>query len=171
MRQRHGTEVSIGLNDADVALRLLQAVQSGTQALKIDSVMLAGRWHLLDQTGVEVFRYCSEHSIEVHVAGVYASGMLAGGALYEYRKPSMAEKKRLQSWAALCAEHAVSLKAAALAFAFLPACVSKVAVGLAEASLVAETVALLAEAKAVPLALWRDAVAKGLLPEGLVEGL
>ena len=71
----------------------------------------------------------------------------------------------------LCAEHAVSLKAAALAFAFLPACVSKVAIGLAEASLVAETVALLAEAKAVPLALWRDAVAKGLLAEGLVEGL
>ena len=68
----------------------------------------------------------------VHVAGVYASGLLAGGALYEYRKPSMAEKKRVQSWAALCAEHAVSLKAAALAFAFLPACVSKVAVGLAE---------------------------------------
>ena len=85
--------------------------------------MLAGRWHLLDQTGAEVFRYCAEHSIEVHVAGVYASGLLAGGALYEYRKPAMAEKKRLQSWAALCAEHAVSLKAAALAFAFLPACV------------------------------------------------
>ena len=75
------------------------------------------------------------------------------------------------SWAALCAEHSVSLKAAALAFAFLPACVSKVAVGLAAAPLVAETVALLAEAKAVPLALWRDAVAKGLLAEGLVEGL
>ena len=70
----------------------------------------------------------------------------------------MAEKKRLQSWAALCAEHSVSLKAAALAFAFLPACVSKVAIGLAEA-------------KAVRLALWSDAVAKGLLPEGLVEGL
>ena len=75
------------------------------------------------------------------------------------------------SVSALCAEHAVSLKAAALAFAFLPACVSKVAIGLAEASLVAETVALLAEARAVPLALWRDAVAKGLLAEGLVEGL
>ena len=97
----------------------------------------------MDQTGAEVFRYCSEHSIEVHVAGVYASGMLAGGALYEYRKPSMAEKKRVQSWAALCAEHSVSLKAAALAFAFLPACVSKVAIGLAAAPLVAETVALL----------------------------
>ena len=37
-------------------------------------------------------------------------------------------------------EHSVSLKAAALAFAFLPACVSKVAVGLAEASLVPEAV-------------------------------
>ena len=74
-------------------------------------------------------------------------------------------------WAALCAEHSVSLKAAALAFAFLPACVSRVAIGLAEAALVAETVALLAEAKAVPIALWRDAVAKGLLAEGLVEGL
>jgi hypothetical protein len=37
--------------------------------------------------------------------------------------------------------------------------------------LVAETVALLAEAKAVPFALWRDAVAKGLLAEGLVEGV
>ena len=65
LRQRHGTEVSIGLNDADVALRLLQAVQSGTQAPRVDSVMLAGRWHLLDQTGAEVFRYCAEHSIAV----------------------------------------------------------------------------------------------------------
>ena len=61
LRQRHGTEVSIGLNDADVALRLLQAVQSGTQALRVDSVMLAGRWHLLDQTGAEVFRLSLIH--------------------------------------------------------------------------------------------------------------
>ena len=34
-----------------------------------------------------------------------------------------------------------------------------------------KTVELLAEARTVPAELWRDAVARGLLAEGLVEGL
>ncbi|KAH8044076.1 D-arabinose 1-dehydrogenase [Aureococcus anophagefferens] len=53
-------ELSVGLNDAAVALRILDATNpargdgaGGPPAL--DSVMLAGRWHLLDQTA----RRCS----------------------------------------------------------------------------------------------------------------
>ena len=173
LRSTHGTEVSLGLNDAGVALRLLQAAEplNSCKTVNIDSLMLAGRWHLLDQSGAEVFRHCALNGVAVLVAGVYASGLLAGGQLYEYRPATASEVARRDAWAALAAERGVSLKAVALAFAFLPACVHRVAIGLAEAVLVAETVELLAEARTVPAGLWRDAVARGLLAEGLVEGL
>ena len=166
-------ELSIGLNDAAVALRILDATNpargehaGGPPAL--DSVMLAGRWHLLDQTGAPVLAACAARGVRVEIAGAYASGLLAGGPNYEYKPATPAHVARRDAWAALAADHGVSLKAAALKFAFLPAAVSKVALGLASTAFVDETVDIIAEANAVPAALWKDAVARGLLAPDLL---
>ncbi|EGB02488.1 hypothetical protein AURANDRAFT_68834, partial [Aureococcus anophagefferens] len=63
-------ELSVGLNDAAVALRILDATNpargdgaGGPPAL--DSVMLAGRWHLLDQTGAPVLAACAARGVRV----------------------------------------------------------------------------------------------------------
>ncbi|KAK7241855.1 NAD-dependent D-arabinose 1-dehydrogenase [Aureococcus anophagefferens] len=166
-------ELSVGLNDAAVALRILDATNptrgdgaGGPPAL--DSVMLAGRWHLLDQTGAPVLAACAARGVRVEIAGAYASGLLAGGPNYEYKPATPAHVARRDAWAALAADHGVSLKAAALKFAFLPAAVSKVALGLASTAFVDETVDIIAEANAVPAALWKDAVARGLLAPDLL---
>ena len=107
----------------------------------------------------------------MHVAGIYASGLLAGGSTYEYRPATAAHLAKRDAWASLCATHGVSLKAAAVAFAFLPAAVDRVAVGIGEAAFVDETVSLVAAAAAVPAALWTAAVAEGLLaPDVLALG-
>ena len=82
-------ELSIGLNDADVAMRILEATNLGGAAAgggggggaappKLDSVMLAGRWHLLDQSGARVLEACAGAGVRVEIAGAYASGLLQG---------------------------------------------------------------------------------------------
>lgn len=155
-------QVSIGLNDADVALRLIEA------GAPLDEIMLAGRWHLLDHSGATVLRACEARGIAVTLAGAYASGFLAGGPNYEYRAPTPETVARRDAWAALCQSRGVDLKAAALAFCFLPNAVRKVAVGFNDAAFVDQTLDIIAQANAVPTALWRDATDAGLLPAGLL---
>mmetsp|Transcript_32636 Transcript_32636/g.100537 ORF Transcript_32636/g.100537 Transcript_32636/m.100537 type:complete len:393 (-) Transcript_32636:68-1246(-) len=166
--------VGLGLNDAGVAARILDETNppSGTPPPHaLDALMLAGRWHLLEQSGAAVLATCAARGIQVHVAGIYASGLLAGGSTYEYRPATAAHLAKRDAWASLCATHGVSLKAAAVAFAFLPAAVDRVAVGIGEAAFVDETVSLVAAAAAVPAALWTAAVAEGLLaPDVLALG-
>ena len=73
--------------------------------------------------------------------------------------------QRLQQWRQLAARHGVSLLALAIAVAALPRCVSKVVLGMGT---VGEVEANLdAASEAVPAALWREAVAAGLLPQKL----
>ncbi|KAH8049549.1 D-arabinose 1-dehydrogenase [Aureococcus anophagefferens] len=122
----------------------------------------------LAATGAPVLAACAARGVRVEVAGAYASGLLAGGPNYEYKPATPAHVARRDAWAALAADHGVSLKAAALKFAFLPAAVSKVALGLASTAFVDETVDIIAEANAVPAALWKDAVARGLLAPDLL---
>ena len=102
-------ELSIGLNDAAVALRILDATNpargdgaGGPPAL--DSVMLAGRWHLLDQTGAPVLAACAARGVRVEIAGAYASGLLAGGPNYEYKPATPAHVARRDAWAGAAKE-------------------------------------------------------------------
>ena len=237
-------ELSIGLNDADVAMRILDVTNlnaaaggggGGAAPPRLDSVMLAGRWHLLDQSGARVLEACAGAGVRVEIAGAYASGLLAGGPNYEYKPATAAHIARRDAWAALARKHGVGLKAVALKFAFLPAAVHKaalrarkgcevgqlqrfpsrsfplvsadlwtsdhlsersrranglssgtrarnshveatlnhpfpaqVALGLAAADLVDETLEIIDEANAVPHALWKEAVDTNLLPPGLL---
>ena len=68
-----------------------------------------------------------------------------------------------RGWAALAAEHSVSLPAVALAFALLPACATKIVVGMASPREVQATVDYAAETVRVPPRLWAEAKARGLL--------
>ena len=105
---------------------------------------------------------------QVHNAGVFASGLLAGGSSYKYGEAPPEVRERARAWEELARRRGLPLLALALAFAFLPAAVTKVAVGFKSAAEVRENVALLATD--VPDAVWAEARALGLLQHA-VEGL
>ena len=81
--------VSIGMNDAAFVLRMIEGKPKGT----FNSVMLAGSWNLLDQSGLEVLKACEARGVDVHNAGVFASGLLVGGATFRYMP-----RRRLTWW-------------------------------------------------------------------------
>ena len=105
---------------------------------------------------------------QVHNAGVFASGLLAGGSSYKYGEAPPEVRERARAWEELARRRGLPLLALALAFASLPAAVTKVAVGFKSAAEVRENVALLAAD--VPDAVWAEARALGLLQHA-VEGL
>ena len=151
------TNVSIGMNDASYVLRMIEGKPTGT----FNSVMLAGSWNLLDQSGLGVLKACDARNIEVHNAGVFASGLLVGGSTYRYSKAPPEMVAKTERWGKLAAKFAVPLPAVALHFAFAPAVVSKVAVGLKTPAEVESTKRWLSTA--IPAALWSEAKTAGLL--------
>lgn len=168
MRERREIQhVSLGMNCnreshqgvPDEIIRIIRGVPEGT----FDSALLAGGWNLLTQAGMAAFLECENHHIDVHVAGVFASGLLVGGTTYAYKTapPEMVEKAA--RWRTLAEAHGVSLPAVAIAFAALPKCVSRLVIGMATPDQVRENLAWIAESNQVPAAIWSEARALGLL--------
>eukprot|EP00941_MAST-03F_sp_MAST-3F-sp1_P002452 g2452.t1 len=143
----------------DEVIRLIRSSKPGT----FDHAMLAGGWNLLCQTGASCLLECQENNMEVHVAGVYASGLLVGGTTYAYREAPVEMKKRVIEWSSLADKYNVSLPAVAMAFASLPQCVSRVVVGMATEAQVEMNIATMQESNSVPREIWREAMEKGLL--------
>ena len=160
-------EVSLGMNCNMEAhqgapgevLRLLRGAPEGT----FDAALLAGGWNLLTQAGMPCFVECEHRGIQVHVAGVFASGLLVGGSSYAYKQAPDEKHELAARWRALAAEHGVSLPAVAIAFAAMPKCVTRVVLGVASPEQVHQNVAWVQEAGSVPPQLWRDARRRGLL--------
>ena len=152
-------EVSLGMNDAAYVLRMIRESAPGT----FDSVMMAGSWNLIDQDGYEVLLECQERNIAVHNAGVFASGLLVGGAHYKYAPAPEHIKAKTAQWQALANAYDVPLPAVALAFALAPEIITLCAVGVKSPSEVAQNVAWLRAARDVNPQLWIDAKSQGLL--------
>jgi len=125
-------EVSLGLNDSITALRILK--EAKTQNLKIDNLMIAGEFNLLDHSidTMKLFYYCQYENISIHNAGIYASGVLTGtgSEYYKYKLATTDLLQRVEQWKSLCKEFQFDIKQVALAFAILPNVVTKVAVGI-----------------------------------------
>ena len=134
------SEVSFGLNSAKVALLLLKEAKS--QNLKVDSVMIAGSYNLLDHDidCIKLFYFCQKEKIEIHNAGIYCSGILAGSPYYKYDIAPSDKLESLRQWTTLCDEYNFSVKEVALAFSLMPDVVSKVAVGVKSCEEVEELV-------------------------------
>ena len=114
--------------------------------------------------GFELLCACQTLGVKVHNAGIFASGVLVGGGHYKYAHTPPHVTARVERWKALTAEFGVSLPAAAVAFALMPAVVSKAAVGVKSPEEATAAVTWLHDANRVPAALWTKAKAVGLLP-------
>eukprot|EP01043_Picozoa_sp_COSAG02_P028884 COSAG02_NODE_1773_length_10980_cov_8.196765_2_plen_377_part_00 len=163
-------EVSLGLNAFDPAIvqghrRLFKRPPPGT----VQSALLAGGFNLLNQNALPLLEEAEAQGIEIHMAGVFSSGLLAGGSTVyaagadNGQAPSDELLQRVDGWRRLTEEHGVALPAVALAFAALPRCVTRVVVGMSSPADVEENVELLRTTGSIPTALWRQAKERGLL--------
>lgn len=136
----------------------------GTEAGTFDSALLAGGWNLLTQAGLPCFAECEARGIEVHVAGVFASGLLVStDGTYAYKKAPADKVAAAEAWRSLAEKHGFSLPAVAIAFAALPKCVTKVVLGMVTPKQVKQNLAWVEESGGVGPAFWAEAKATGLL--------
>jgi D-threo-aldose 1-dehydrogenase len=140
------------------------------------------------QAGERCFAECEARGIAVHVAGVFASGVLAsaepanatyvaqklfpwgsreallfGVLRYSYCKADPAVLARVEAWRSLATRHGLALPAVAIAFATLPVCVTRVVLGIASAEQVAANLLWVEQSANVPMGLWAEAKEAGLL--------
>ncbi|HET9143292.1 aldo/keto reductase [Actinophytocola sp.] len=144
-----------------------QLLQRFVAETDIDTVMLAGRYTLLEQTALDtMLPLCVERGVSVLAAGVFNSGLLAvdrpgPDATYNYATAPAELRERALRIADICARHGVRLPQAALAFAGAHPAVRRVVVGIRTAEQMRDNAELFA--RPVPPDLWPDLVAAGLL--------
>jgi D-threo-aldose 1-dehydrogenase len=140
--------VGVGTNSAATAAAFVESGQ-------IDVVLLASRLTLLDRSATErLLPLCEEGGVPVMAAGVFNSGLLAGGATFDYAVATPEMLSRRDALARVCARHDVPLAAAALQFPVRHAAVASVVVGARSAAEIEEDVRLFG--LPLPDALWAE---------------
>jgi D-threo-aldose 1-dehydrogenase len=132
-----------------------------------DCLLLAGRYTLIDHTGLrELLPICEKRGISVIIGGPYNSGILATGArpgaTYDYVEASPAVMERVAAIEAVCARHNVPLKAVALQFPVAHPAVAAIIPGARSAAEVEENFRLLS--MVIPNDFWEELRHLSLLP-------
>ena len=160
--------IGVGVNETAVIEHLLGRV-------KLDVILIAGRYTLLDQQAAErLLPMCVAKSVQVIIGGPYNSGILAqpagpwAGARYDYLPAPAAVVARAEAIERVCDRFGVSLPAAALQFPFHHHAVTCVIAGLGGARQVEEAVKRLATP--IPEALWQALEEQELVRSG-AEGV
>jgi D-threo-aldose 1-dehydrogenase len=149
-----------GMNQARMLARFVEHSD-------LDVLMLAGRYTLLDQSGMdELLPACLRRGVSVVAAGVFNSGILATGRpgpepYYDYAPASPELVERANRIADVCERHGTTLPAAAVQFPLGHPAVATVCLGARSADQVTRNAALFDEP--VPGDVWRELVAEGLL--------
>ena len=130
-----------------------------------DAFLLAGRYTLLDQTGLEeLLPLCVEKGISVIAGGIMNSGLLADpepGALFNYvpAPPELVERaRRIRD---VCARHGVGIRAAAIQFPLAHPAVAAIVAGVRSVDHFDDYPQLIREP--IPDALWADLKTEGLI--------
>ena len=140
--------VGVGTNDVATALAFVEAGE-------VAVVLLAGRYTLLDRSAErELLPACAERGVPVIAGGVFNSGVLAGGATFDYESAPGDILKRRDALQAACARHGVPLAAAAIQFPLRHPAVESILVGARSPDEIRTDVRLLADV--VPDELWSE---------------
>jgi len=154
--------VSLGVNHARVATDFLKEAPAPGP----DCVLLAGRYNLLDQSGLgELLPLCARRGVAVMAAGVYQSGLLADprpGAPHGHGTIPAGLAVRVGAWRAVCERFGVPPLAAAVQFPLGHPAVAAVVVGARAPEEVAGSVELFAHP--IPEGFWVAVKSVGLLP-------
>ncbi|HZN14276.1 MAG TPA: aldo/keto reductase [Acidimicrobiales bacterium] len=130
--------IGAGMNQSAMLARFVREAD-------VDCVLVAGRFTLLDQSALhDLLPLALEKDVSVIAAGVFNSGLLADpkpGARYDYAPAPAALVERALSIAAICADHDVPLRAAALQFPLRHPAVTRVLTGARTAAEITQNVA------------------------------
>jgi D-threo-aldose 1-dehydrogenase len=153
--------VGAGVNELGMIPRFLDLVD-------LDFFLVAYGYNLLTQVmWAEEFPRCAERNISIIIGAVFASGILATGAVpgarYFYAPASeeiMAKTRQLE---AVCKRHGVSLPATNLQFLLANPIVASIIPGAIAPEQVQANVKLVQQS--IPTALWAELKSEGLLRE------
>jgi D-threo-aldose 1-dehydrogenase len=122
----------------------IEACEAALEQSDPDIFLLAGRYTLLDQSALPtLFPRCAARDVRVVVGGPFNSGLLAGGAHFNYVPASAALLDRRALLLSVCEAHGVDLRAAALQFCAAHPVVCAVIPGAKSAEKVAQNVMLI----------------------------
>jgi D-threo-aldose 1-dehydrogenase len=140
--------IGVGMNQTELLCRFARKADP-------DCFLVAGRYTLLDRSAAdELLPLCMERGIAVIAAGVFNSGVLAGGHTYNYMPASPDVLERVEHLRTKCANWGVSLAAAAVQFPLRHPAVATVLVGCRTPEEVAEDVHRFGEE--LPQGLWEE---------------
>ena len=153
--------VSAAMNQVEMLARFAREGE-------FDCFLLAARHTLLEQQAFkELFPLCAKKKISLIIGAPYSSGILATGPIpgakfrYLDAKPEILEKVRQIE--AVCRDHAVPLKAAALQFALCHPATATVIPGGGSVAEVEDNFRMLSHP--IPPELWTGLQRRGLLPQ------
>ena len=151
--------IGVGINESDTSLRFIQAGD-------FDCMLLAGRYTLLEQGGLEAFLpECVKRSVSVILGGPYNSGILTGGvkpgATHDYVAAPAHLIDKAKKIETVCKRHGVELGAAAMQFPLSHPALCSVIPGALSAHEVEQNIARLSAA--IPVELWSELKREGLL--------
>ena len=151
----------VGVNEVEACLRVMDHA-------RLDVILLASRYTLLEQTGHDVlFPRCRQTDTAIVIGGPYNSGVLATGVKntsglhYNYQQAPPDVVVRVQQLERVCDEYGVPLAAAALQFPLAQPGVVSVIPGLDRPHRVSETLKLYRTP--IPSALWDRLRSQGLI--------
>lgn len=153
--------IGCGMNEWQMPLNFIRRFD-------LDIVLLAGRYTLLDHSGLaEFLPACVERDVKVTVGGPYNSGILARDLSqpvtfnYEQAPGHLIEQAfRLTE---ICAAHGVDLKAAALQFVLAHPAIATAIPGAQSIAELEQNIAMVQQD--IPAALWSDMRSAGLIPD------
>jgi D-threo-aldose 1-dehydrogenase len=128
-----------------------------------DGFLLAGRYTLLDHERAlqRLMPAAAARKVDIVVGGPYSSGVLAGGAHFEYREAPPEIVAKVERIKAVARRHQVPIKAAALQFSLAHPASAAVIPGASRPGRIAEDHAALTAA--IPGDFWREMREQGLV--------
>jgi len=118
--------------------------------------LLAGRYTLLDHERAlqRLMPAAARRGVDIVVGGPYSSGILAGGAHFEYQKAPADIIAKVERIKAIAQKHGISIKSAALQFSLAHPAVAAAIPGASRPERIAEDSAALSEK--IPAAFWQE---------------
>jgi D-threo-aldose 1-dehydrogenase len=153
--------IGCGMNEWQMPLRFIQR-------FNLDIILLAGRYTLLDHSGLSEFLpACVERNVKITVGGPYNSGILARDlskpVTFDYEQAPDILLDRARKLTEICVAHGVDLKAAALQFVLAHPAVATAIPGVQSVAELEQNIALVQQD--IPAGLWSDMRSAGLIPD------
>ena len=160
-REKVVKAIGFGINEADTCVKFAKAGD-------FDVAMMAGRYSLLDQTGLQEFLPLAlQKGMGVMLAGVFNSGILATGSIpgakFDYAVAPELIVTKVKGIEEVCRRHHVTIRQAALQFAMAHPAVVSIVLGAVTPE---EVKANVHDASVeIPASLWSDLKSANLLNE------